>query len=125
MKNVKFNASELLDSLNRELNQAEINEIYKALTAYGLGLQEIDEETDKILDEVIDNEYYEKDYIRGIVNEDILDIAEKLLEENMKIKEELTMVMKTILFLIFLIMILSLRDIKNKGYYPIGKSKKQ
>lgn len=89
MKNVKFNASELLDSLNRELNQAEINEIYKALIAYGLGLQEIDEETDKILDEVIDNEYYEKDYIRGIVNEDILDIAEKLLEENMKIKEEL------------------------------------
>ena len=89
MKNVKFNASELLDSLNRELNQTEINEIYKALTAYGLGLQEIDEETDKILDEVIDNEYYEKDYVRGIVNEDILDIAEKLLEENMKIKEEL------------------------------------
>ena len=55
----------------------------------GYQLQEIDEETDKILDEVIDNEYYEKDYIRGIVNEDILDIAEKLLEENMKIKEEL------------------------------------
>ena len=53
------------------------------------GVKEIDEETDKILDEVIDNEYYEKDYIRGIVNEDILDIAEKLLEENMKIKEEL------------------------------------
>ena len=35
------------------------------------------------------NIFYEKDYIRGIVNEDILDIAEKLLEENMKIEEEL------------------------------------
>ena len=89
MKNVKFNASELLESLNRELNQSEVNEIYKALTAYGLGLQEIDEETDKILDEVIDNEYYEKDYIRGIVNEDILDAAEELLKEEGKIKEEL------------------------------------
>lgn len=89
MKNVKFNASELLESLNRELNQSEINEIYKALTAYGLGLQEIDEETDKILDEVIDNEYYEKDYIRGIVNADILDVAEELLKEEGKIKEEL------------------------------------
>lgn len=89
MKNVKFNASELLESLNRELNQSEINEIYKALTAYGLGLQEIDEETDKILDEVIDNEYYEKDYIRGIVNEDILDVAEELLKKEGKIKEEL------------------------------------
>ena len=89
MKNVKFTANELLESLNRELSIGDINELYKALTAYGLGLQEIDEETDKILDEVIENEYYEKDYINGIVNEDILDIAKKLLEENMKIKEEL------------------------------------
>jgi hypothetical protein len=89
MKNVKFTANELLESLNRELSIGDINELYKALTAYGLGLQEIDEETDKILDEVIENEYYEKDYINGIVNEDILDIAKELLEENMKIKEEL------------------------------------
>lgn len=89
MKNVKFTANELLESLNRELSIRDINELYKALTAYGLGLQEIDEETDKILDEVIENEYYEKDYINGIVNEDILDIAKELLEENMKIKEEL------------------------------------
>ena len=89
MKNVKFTANELLESLNRELSIGDINELYKALTAYGLGLQEIDEETDKILDEVIDNEYYEKDYIRGIVNEDILDVAEELLKEEGKIKEEL------------------------------------
>lgn len=89
MKNVKFTANELLESLNRELSIGDINELYKALTAYGLGLQEIDEETDKILDEVIENEYYEKDYINGIVNEDILDIAKELLEKNMKIKEEL------------------------------------
>lgn len=89
MKNVKFTANELLESLNRELSIGDINELYKALTAYGLGLQEIDEETDKILDEVIENEYYEKDYINGIVNEDILDIAKELLEGNMKIKEEL------------------------------------
>lgn len=89
MKNVKFTANELLESLNRELSIGDINELYKALTAYGLGLQEIDEETDKILDEVIENEYYEKDYINGIVNEDILDIAKELLEENIKIKEEL------------------------------------
>lgn len=89
MKNVKFTANELLESLNRELSIGDINELYKALTAYGLGLQEIDEETDKILDEVIEDEYYEKDYINGIVNEDILDIARELLEKNMKIKEEL------------------------------------
>lgn len=89
MKNVKFTANELLESLNRELSIGDINELYKALIAYGLGLQEIDEETDKILDEVIEDEYYEKDYINGIVNEDILDIAKELLEKNMKIKEEL------------------------------------
>lgn len=89
MKNVKFTANELLESLNRELSIGDINELYKALTAYGLGLQKIDEETDRILDEVIEDEYYEKDYINGIVNEDILDIAKELLEKNMKIKEEL------------------------------------
>ena len=89
MKNVKFTANELLESLNRELSIGDINELYKALTAYGLGLQEIDEETDKILDEVIEDEYYEKDYINGIVNEDILDIARELLEKNMKIHDEL------------------------------------
>ena len=53
MKNIKWTANELLDSLNRECNQEEINELYKALIAYGAGLEEINEEADKILDKII------------------------------------------------------------------------
>ncbi len=75
MKNTKWNANELLDSLNRETNQLEINELYKALIAYGLGLDEIDEKTDKVLDEVIEKDYFANDNITGFVNPDIIDGA--------------------------------------------------
>ena len=80
MKNVKFTANELLDSINREFSQGDINEIYKALTAWNVGLQEITEEDDKKLDQVIDY-YFDKDYIRGFINEEILDYAIELFDE--------------------------------------------
>ena len=61
-KSLKFTANELLDSFNREFNQDEMNEIYKALIAYSLNLQEITPETDAKLDEVIDY-YFDNDAI--------------------------------------------------------------
>lgn len=73
--NIKWNANELLDSLNRETNQKEINELYKALIAYGLGLDEIDEEADKVLDSVIEDDYFENDNVLSFVNPEIMDGA--------------------------------------------------
>lgn len=81
MKNVKFNANELLDSLNRELNQMEINEIYKALIAYDLGYAEIDKKTNDILDDIIENDFFGQDYIASILNTDIMDLAREKLQE--------------------------------------------
>lgn len=81
MKNVKFNANELLDSLNRELNQMEINEIYKALIAYDLGYTEIDKKTNDILDDIIENEFYKLDYIGSVLNTDLM----RLVRENLNI----------------------------------------
>ena len=52
-KNLKFTANELFDSFNKDFNQDEMNEIYKALIAYSLNLQEITPEIDAKLDEVI------------------------------------------------------------------------
>ena len=52
MKNTKFTANELLDSINRELSQGDINEIYKALVAWNVGLQEIKPEDEEKLDKV-------------------------------------------------------------------------
>jgi hypothetical protein len=81
MKNTKWTANELLDSLNRECNQEEINELYKAMIAYSIGLTEIDEAVDEILDNIIEEDYFGNDYIRGIVNEDIMEAAEDKLAD--------------------------------------------
>ena len=81
-KNLKFTANELFDSFNKEFNQDEMNEIYKALIAYSLNLQEITPEIDAKLDEVI-NYYFDNDTIVGIVNTDIIDKAYEILFDNL------------------------------------------
>ena len=59
-----------------------MNEIYKALIAYSLNLQEITPEIDAKLDEVI-NYYFDNDTIVGIVNTDIIDKAYEILFDNL------------------------------------------
>ena len=81
-KNLKFTANELFDSFNKDFNQDEMNEIYKALIAYSLNLQEITPEIDAKLDEVI-NYYFNNDTIVGIVNTDIIDKAYEILFDNL------------------------------------------
>ena len=81
-KNLKFTANELFDSFNKDFNQDEMNEIYKALIAYSLNLQEITPEIDEKLDEVI-NYYFDNDTIVGIVNTDIIDKAYEILFDNL------------------------------------------
>lgn len=90
-KNLKFTANELLDSLNRELNQNEVNELYKALLAYHIGLEKIDETEERALNEVIKT-YFDRDDITSFINEDLLDKYLSILEENydmliIKVKE--------------------------------------
>ena len=81
-RNLKFTANELFDSFNKDFNQDEMNEIYKALIAYSLNLQEITPELDAKLDEVI-NYYFNNDTIVGIVNTDIIDKAYEILFDNL------------------------------------------
>ena len=81
-RNLKFTANELFDSFNKDFNQDEMNEIYKALIAYSLNLQEITPEIDAKLDEVI-NYYFDNDTIVGIVNTDIIDKAYEILFDNL------------------------------------------
>ncbi|MDO4189862.1 MAG: hypothetical protein Q4D29_12835 [Lachnospiraceae bacterium] len=79
---MKFNANELLDSFNRELNQMEINELYKALIAYNLGLAEITDEINEKLEKVLDF-YYERDDIMSFINEDVLFYAGETFDEEL------------------------------------------
>ena len=81
-KNLKFTANELFDSFNKDFNQDEMNEIYKALIAYSLNVQEINHEIEEKLDEVI-NYYFDNDTIVGIVNTDIVDKAYEILFDNL------------------------------------------
>ena len=81
-KNLKFTANELFDSFNKDFNQDEMNEIYKALIAYSLNLQEITPEIDAKLDEVIDF-YFSRDDIAGIVNQDLINKANEILFDNL------------------------------------------
>lgn len=81
-KNLKFTANELFDSFNKEFNQDEMNEIYKALIAYSLNLQEMTPDINAKLDEVI-NYYFDNDTIVGIVNTDIIDRAYEILFDNL------------------------------------------
>ena len=83
MKDVKFDAKELLESIHRELTQGDINELYKALVAWNVGLEDIAPEDDAKLDKVIDY-YFDKDYIRGFINEEILDYAIDLFKDKME-----------------------------------------
>ena len=81
-KMLKFKANDLLDSFNRELNQDEMNEIYKALIAYSLNLQEITPEADAKLDEVMEY-YFDNDNIVSMVNIDIIEKADEILFDNL------------------------------------------
>lgn len=78
MKNTKWTAQELLDTFNRETNNEEMNELYKALIAYELGATEID---NKALDQVIEN-YYNNDTITSMINESVLFYANEILDIN-------------------------------------------
>ena len=76
---MKVKANEILDSLIREYSVDDVQEVYKALVAYVVGLEHISEEYDKKLDEIIQNEYLDNDAVRSILNDDIFDAAVEML----------------------------------------------
>ena len=76
-RNLKFTANELFDSFNKDFNQDEMNEIYKALIAYSINIYNINPEIEEKLDEVIDF-YFSRDDIASIVNQDLIDKANEI-----------------------------------------------
>ena len=74
-----FKAQELLESLNRECSIEDINELYKAIIAYSIGLETIDE--DKF--NTIINFYYENPVIMNFANQELIDFAQSLYDEEM------------------------------------------
>ena len=68
MNNAKWTAQELLDSFNKECNQYDMNELYKALIVYCNGGTEITDLANETLDY-----YFENDNICSILNNDLID----------------------------------------------------
>lgn len=80
MKNVKWTAKELFDSFKMETNVEEFKELYKALLAREIGLDEYTDEADILMSEVLDNEYYRNDAIYSFIDNDLVSITHNEFE---------------------------------------------
>ena len=81
MKNVKWTAQELFNSFKVETNVDEFKELYKALLAREIGLDEYTEDADVLMSEVLDNEYYRNDAIPSFIDENLVAKAHEEFED--------------------------------------------
>lgn len=72
--------NELLKMLNGA-NQEEMNALYKAMMAYNVGLAEVNEKTNEVLNEVLEDEYFENDSVRSFINDELFDCLNERIED--------------------------------------------
>ena len=82
MKNIKWTAQELFNSFKVETNVDEFKELYKALLAREIGLDEYTEDADALMSEILDNEYYRNDAISSFIDENLVNAAHEEFEKN-------------------------------------------
>lgn len=81
MKNIKWTAKELFDSFKSETNVDEFKELYKALLAREIGLDEYTDEADDLMNITLDNEYYRNDAIPSFIDENLVAVTHKEFED--------------------------------------------
>ena len=81
MKNIKWTAKELFDSFKSETNVDEFKELYKALLAREIGLDEYTDEADDLMNTTLDNEYYRNDAIPSFIDENLVAATHKEFED--------------------------------------------
>ena len=74
MKNIKWTAKELFDSFANETNVDEFKELYKALLAREIGLDEYTDEADELMTEMLEDKYYRNNNIGSFINDELVDI---------------------------------------------------
>lgn len=82
MKNIKWTAQELFNSFKVETNVDEFKELYKALLAREIRLDEYTEDADVLMSEILDNEYYRNDAIPSFIDENLVNAAHEEFEKN-------------------------------------------
>ena len=86
MKNVKWTAKELFDSFKSETNVDEFKELYKALLAREIGLNEYTNEADELMDEVLENCYYRNSEINSFIDTNLVeDTHEQFVEADFNV----------------------------------------
>ena len=84
-RNIKWDTKSLVELLNKSTS-TELIELYKALLAYSIGLQDISADIDKTLTDLIENDFYRDDSFTSFVNEGLVEkawnrLGYKVLEE--------------------------------------------
>jgi len=87
-KNVKWTAKELFDSFKSETNVDEFKELYKAMLAREIGLDEYTDAADELMSEVLENEYYDSTEIVSFIDDYLINIAhERFVEANFEVDD--------------------------------------
>ena len=81
MKNVKWTAQGLFNAFKKEDNVNAFKELYKALLAREIALDEYTEEADIKLDEILDNMYYRNDAIASFIDENLVMDTRNMMQE--------------------------------------------
>ena len=70
----KWTAKELFDTFKSEMNLEEVKELYKALLAREIGLDEYTDEADKLMTEMLEDKYYRNNNIGSFINDELVDM---------------------------------------------------
>lgn len=75
------NAKELFNIFKNEAKVDDFKELYKALLAREIGLDEYTDEADKLMDEMLEDKYYRDDNIGAFINEDLINVIHEAFSE--------------------------------------------
>ena len=80
-KMVKWTARELFDSFKTETNVNEFKELYKALLAREIGLDEYTDNADALMTEVLEDEYYDNANISSFIDMDLVSATHEAFKD--------------------------------------------
>ena len=81
MNNTKMIAKDLFNEFKETMNVNDFKELYKAMVARELGLDEYTEAVDNLMNEVLQNEYYDNAAIPCFIDYHIIDAAHEIFEK--------------------------------------------
>lgn len=86
MEKMKWTAEELFNAFKNETNVDIFKELYKALLAREIGLDEYNDAANQLMNEVLDDGYYRNDAIPSFIDEGLVEYThEKFVNANFEV----------------------------------------